>query len=600
VGPAVQTRSLAEQLSRAFTFFGVLVAGAFALTALAYALSWSWITPELERSRHAGKAESAAFSAMVDEENGLRAYLLTRDTHFLDPYVEVAAGLLRTRIAEERWHERWAQAVAETPPESIAPAPPMLRGKELFDDYRSERAALAAAIEHRTQVLYGRDQWATQVRVVLDLAVFMCVLVAAVRQYQAVRDAIVIPVEALLRHIVRVRDGQLEATVDPAGPRDLRELGQGLNDMVRALATAREMAESRDDLVRKHSTRLRQILDASREFSESLNLAYVVGAVRTSTAAVGGYDRVIVWLMDVDQKRLLKSEKNEDTEQGNATPRPEVAVEMGQGLAGRAAKSGRITFECPEGQVRFSDSNKGPVCAIAIPLIVGARVVGALEARHDEPMVATIQAVEILEMFATHAATAIEAARLHELTEERSQTDALTRLFNRRRLDEDLDAECKRCVRYARPLAFVMLDVDYFKAFNDSHGHPQADVALQEVAKVIASAVRTTDTAYRYGGEEFGILLRETSGADGMIFAERLRYRIEQRFATGTLAGLTASFGVAEFSANTPTPRELVVAADAAMYASKHAGRNRVMLSSTPPPLSGVLPNGEVEPQLSS
>ena len=159
--------------------------------------------------------------------------------------------------------------------------------------------------------------------------------------------------------------------------------------------------------------------------------------------------------------------------------------------------------------------------------------------------------------------------------------DALTRLFNRRRLEEDIAAECKRCARYARPLAFVMLDVDNFKAFNDAHGHPQADTALQQVAEIIAGSVRTTDTAYRYGGEEFCILLRETAARDAMPFAERLRERIEQRFQSGPMAGITASFGVAGFSADTPSPRALVEAADAAMYESKHAGRNRVTLSAT-------------------
>jgi diguanylate cyclase (GGDEF)-like protein len=201
-------------------------------------------------------------------------------------------------------------------------------------------------------------------------------------------------------------------------------------------------------------------------------------------------------------------------------------------------------------------------------------------------------------MLATHAATAIESARLFELTKERSQTDALTLLFNRRRLEDDLDAECKRCVRYARPLAFVMLDIDHFKAFNDLHGHPQGDVALQGVAEAIAATVRTTDTAYRYGGEEFCILLRETTAKDALVFAERLRHRIQQRFASGGQLGLTASFGVAEFSEGAPTPRELVEAADAAMYESKHAGRNRVGLSSSPAPLPGLLPGGELEAHL--
>jgi diguanylate cyclase (GGDEF)-like protein len=212
-----------------------------------------------------------------------------------------------------------------------------------------------------------------------------------------------------------------------------------------------------------------------------------------------------------------------------------------------------------------------------------ARVVGALEGRHTEPRVATTDVVEILEMLATHAATAIESARLHEVIEQRSQKDPLTRLLNRRRLEEDLDAECKRCARYGRPLAFVMLDVDNFKAFNDAHGHPQADTVLQEVADVLTGCVRATDTAYRYGGEEFCILLRETGSEDAMIFAERVRQRIQQRFASGISTGVTASFGVAGFSSDTSKPRTLVEAADVAMYESKHAGRNRVMLSVPPP-----------------
>jgi diguanylate cyclase (GGDEF)-like protein len=134
-----------------------------------------------------------------------------------------------------------------------------------------------------------------------------------------------------------------------------------------------------------------------------------------------------------------------------------------------------------------------------------------------------------------------------------------------------------------------MLDVDHFKAFNDANGHPRADVVLQEVAEVIAACVRTTDTAYRYGGEEFYILLRETTGEDAMNLAERIRQRIEVRFASGETPGVTASLGVAELSASTAVPRALVEAADAAMYESKHAGRNRVMLGSKAPSLAAPL-----------
>jgi diguanylate cyclase (GGDEF)-like protein len=580
------------------------MAAGFLMTVSAYAISWGYLTPEAERGRLAVHAESAANAAMIDEENGLRGYLMTRDARFLEAYArgkigvaqansiitsnassasELAVPMLAARLAEERWSERWANAAADTRADATPPS--MFDGKGLFDAYRQEEAAFAAALNDRSEALSRREQRVTMARVALDLLVFSTVFFIAVRQHGALRDSIVGPVAALLRHIGRVRDGELEATVAPAGARDLRQLGEGLNEMVRALAVARGSAASRDEMLRDHSIRLRQILEASREFSESLNLSYVVGSVLESTAAVGGYERVIVWLMDDEEKRLVNAQES------SAAASVDTTVEMGHGVAGRAAKAGRITFEGPTGQVRFGDS-LGPVRAIAIPLIVGARVVGVLEARHAEAREETTQSIEILEMLATHAATAIESARLHELTEERTQIDPLTRLSNRRRLDTDLDAECKRSVRYGRPLAFVMLDVDHFKAFNDSHGHPAADTALQEVAEVLAGCVRTTDTAYRYGGEEFCVILRETTGQDALTFAERVRQRIETRFTSGASAGITASFGVAEFIATTPMPRWLVEAADAAMYESKHAGRNRVILSLAPPPTS-VLQNAE-------
>ena len=497
--------------------------GALFVTALAFGIRRVWLTPEFDRSRRAERSESAAYAAMLDEENGLRAYLLTRDVRFLEPYAHgevvlaqanqdltvqvgavpsLAVAMLGTRMAEERWRERWANDAANTRPDAVAPS--MIEGKALFDAYRSEQSAFADALNHRSEVLSQREQRMISTSVLINLTASIAILLLAMRQHRALRDAIVTPVAALLRHIRRIRDGQLEVTAGGAGPRELAELAEGLNEMVRALAGARASAASRDEALSEHSVKLRLILNASREFSESLNLGYVVGAVRESTAAVGGYERVIVWLMDDEEKRLVNSDGS------SVSAALDADVELGQGLAGRAAKSGRITFENPAGQVRFRESNLGPVSAIAIPLIVGARVVGALEARYLEAKVATREGIEILEMLAAHAATAIESARLHEVIEERSQVDSLTRLLNRRRLDEDLDAECKRCARYGRPLAFVMLDVDHFKEFNDSHGHPRADTALQQVAEVIAGCVRTTDTAYRYGGEEFCVLLRET------------------------------------------------------------------------------------------
>jgi diguanylate cyclase (GGDEF)-like protein len=557
LNPLNQTRTLAEELRGAFLGFGAIVAVAFCATALVYLASWAWFAPELERSRAGERAESDAFAAMLDQENGIRAYLLAHEARYVEPYLraevelqranqaltesvgavpELAAPLMAMRLAAEKWREQWAKHAADTRPGAVPPSGAM--GKELFDAYRTEQAVFAKALHEYRDRLADREHTVLAARVALELTVFLAVLGLALRQHRKLRNSIL----------------------------------------------------SGDEGLRDHSLRLRQILDASREFAESLNLRYVVGAVRESTAAVGGYETVIVWLMDDEQMLLVNADVAD-----SAPASPEARLVMGQGLAGRAAKSGRITFENAAGKVRFGGSNMDPARAIAIPLIVGARVVGALEARHTVARIATREVVEVLEMLATHAATAIESARLHEVIEERSHADPLTRLLNRRRLDEDLEAECKRCLRYGRPLAFVMMDVDHFKAFNDTHGHPQADTALQHVADVISGCMRTTDTAYRYGGEEFCMLLRETTAHDAMHFAERVRQRIEHRFASGEEMGITASFGVAGFSAETATPRALTEAADAAMYAAKHAGRNCVSLS-TEPPAPGSIPYSSKAP----
>jgi len=589
-----EDHSLARQLGRAFRIFGALAAGAFLVVVVTYGASRTWLTPEYERSRLAQVAQEKSYARILDEQSdgrrpslqningaaklGVAALDLRGHASKVGGEPAITEALVNARVAEQRWREHRAGASTDRSAEAA------VQGQALFDMYRVEQATLTAALELRSQMLHRRESQLAQLQLCLVLVVLAAMFFLALHQHHALRNSIVVPVAALLRHIGYVRDGRLEANLVPSGPRDLRQLGAGLNEMARALTAARDVAHSRDVALREHSMRLRRILEASREFSESLNLRYVVGAVRESTGALGGYEKVIVWLMDDEQKLLIDSEEYVG---GAAQPAiPATGVKVGRGLAGRAAKSGRIMFEGESGKVLVGDDDNGPVCAIAIPLIVGARVVGALEGRNTTACVASKDKIEVLEMLATHAATAIESARLHEVVEQRSQVDALTRLCNRGRLDDDLDAECTRSVRYGRPLALVMLDVDHFKEFNDVHGHPKADVALQQVATILAGCLRATDTAYRYGGEEFCVLLRETTGIDAMQFAERVRRRIEQHFTAGTEIGITASFGVADFSPEAPAPGALVQAADTAMYESKHSGRNRVSLSSRPPPLS--------------
>jgi diguanylate cyclase (GGDEF)-like protein len=174
---------------------------------------------------------------------------------------------------------------------------------------------------------------------------------------------------------------------------------------------------------------------------------------------------------------------------------------------------------------------------------------------------------------------------VHRVREARAElerlsiTDELTGLANRRRLTTELERELRRSERHGRPLAILMLDVDRFKRFNDTHGHPAGDALLWRLADTLRKCVRDVDLAARYGGEEFLVMLPETA-ADAARVAERIRASVEQdRFAPedgGAMLNVTVSVGYAVFPGDAKTPEALIEAADHALYRSKQAGRNRV------------------------
>ncbi|WP_070884424.1 GGDEF domain-containing protein [Pseudomonas sp. D2-3] len=166
--------------------------------------------------------------------------------------------------------------------------------------------------------------------------------------------------------------------------------------------------------------------------------------------------------------------------------------------------------------------------------------------------------------------------------------DALTGLANRRRLDEALRAAFQSAAAQGQPLSFVLLDVDYFKRFNDHYGHPAGDEALRQVAAVLKRhARRSADTTARYGGEELALILPGAESASAMAVAERIRADVEALAIVNQgspYARLTLSIGVASCmpGQTMQTSADLVAAADVALYAAKSEGRNRVISSEQP------------------
>lgn len=158
--------------------------------------------------------------------------------------------------------------------------------------------------------------------------------------------------------------------------------------------------------------------------------------------------------------------------------------------------------------------------------------------------------------------------------EQLATIDPLTEAKNRRAFNDKLEEEWSRATRYGTPLSLVLFDVDKFKSYNDTYGHPAGDGVLKLVALTMMAAVRTTDFFARYGGEEFALILPNTDTSGAIILAERLRARIEG--APWKERPVTASFGVSTLYEDMKKPENLTKAADEALYASKERGRNRV------------------------
>ncbi len=187
--------------------------------------------------------------------------------------------------------------------------------------------------------------------------------------------------------------------------------------------------------------------------------------------------------------------------------------------------------------------------------------------------------LELLQELTPQIAVAIDRAILKEKAgefEQLSVTDALTGLLNRRYIEERLFEEVKRSNRQGYPMSYISLDVDHFKSYNDNFGHPAGDEALKIVAHVMRETLREADVAARVGGEEFVILLPQTTKDEAVAIAERLRGNVES--AKFPCRKVTISVGVASCSSELCTTDGIVFAADKALYAAKHSGRNVVRI----------------------
>lgn len=252
----------------------------------------------------------------------------------------------------------------------------------------------------------------------------------------------------------------------------------------------------------------------------------------------------------------------------------------------------RKPFNIINTDAKSAIEEKDPVIAlfnseyfITVPLLAKDRVVGVMVVDNfysKRPI--TEDDIWKLTMFANQAGLAIENSQEFERTLILSNTDRLTGLWNFGYFRHQLNEDIKRAHRFNRYLSLLMLDLDFFKEFNDTFGHLAGDKLLQQIADILKNTCREVDVVARYGGEEFAIILPETFKEKAYSSAERIRKLVASTHFPHSELGqpkrVTISIGVASFPHDASTSEALIGAADKALYAAKKTGRNRVCMYS--------------------
>ena len=265
----------------------------------------------------------------------------------------------------------------------------------------------------------------------------------------------------------------------------------------------------------------------------------------------------------------------------------DVRIKLGEGIGGWVAEHGEaVLIEDVTKEPRFSLENEvwqAEARSIAcVPVKGRGHVLGAIElVSTSEDKHFHEDDIPILANLADYAAIAMENARYVQRIQDLTITDDCTALYNARHLNFVLDAEIYRSIRYSYEFSVIFIDLDHFKRVNDTHGHMAGSKLLWHVGTLIKGHLRLIDYAFRYGGDEFVVLLPQTSKHNALSVVRRLRELLNSKVflnEEGLKVKVTASFGVAGFPVDARTRKDLLYLADEAMYLVKNTTRNNIAL----------------------
>ncbi len=352
-----------------------------------------------------------------------------------------------------------------------------------------------------------------------------------------------------------------------------RVFDEGHVELLRVLASEATVAMDNARLFseeQKKSRQLTLINNVSSHAISTMNPEEMLAKIAAEIENGLTYDHIGIATLDYSSKELLIQ-----AEAGSRREAIGRRILLGDGLIGQVARSGQITAV----QEVKADSPRpvlpGTVSAIALPVVYAEQLLGVLYVESSELCEFPEQERLLLRTLADLFAGALHNAMTFQKAQEQAITDGLTGVKTHRFLMEALSSEWKRSTRTNRVFALVLMDLDRFKFVNDFYGHLEGDVVLQRVGHILEQNCRSSDVVARYGGDEFVILMPETSVEQATQLASKLRGWV----ASDPLLrdkNITASFGIAGFPVHGSTPQELIQVADSSMYLSKHQGGNSV------------------------
>jgi diguanylate cyclase (GGDEF)-like protein len=545
-------------------------------------------------------ARQRLMTALLDEEVGHRSVIATGNPAFLEAYqsgvheeveawaqvraaqepgIAPAPAVERLRQAVARWHDQVVDPqllrARSGPVDGLAVA--LQAGKACFDEIRQamdavskDEATRSATRRSELRRHAGRATWAGG-----SLLVFL--LAAATLLLRWGHRRVAVPLRALA---AQVESG---SRLDPAtGASPIREVAT-LRDAL--LRLDRRVAEREAVLrtEREDAELLGRFSDIVQQTTSETELYRLLVRFLESSVAPAG---VTLFSLNPSENHLAMVHPARTSDEQYRLP---IVSEPMRCRSIRSARHVLVaqgddpaTCDCPL-------ARSSTYCCL--PLMATGQVIGLVSLQSADASHWTPRRTHLAQSLVATASTTLNSIRLLARSRDNALRDSLTRAYNRRFLSEVMPKLVHQSTRTKAPISALMIDVDRFKDFNDRHGHDAGDRVLAAVSRCLSEQIRMSDTLVRYGGEEFAVLLPNTSMENARILAERTREAVSNLRTTIPQAdrplSVTISVGVAALPDQGSTGEDLLLAADKALFRAKETGRNRVATASS-----------KIEPQL--